>query len=75
MSKAEPDVYRVVGRALRASVPHLEVEMLVADSSRGHFRQTLTTAGDGPEARQRLRCGLAAGLPGDDPGPQPRLFE
>ena len=41
MSRTEPAVYGIVGRALGDAVPQLKVEMLVADSSRAHFHQTL----------------------------------
>ena len=37
MSRAESTTYTVVNKALRHSVPRLQVEMLVADSSRAHF--------------------------------------
>ena len=59
MSKTETGAYGIMHRALRTSVPHLQVEMLVADSSRSHFRQTLHT-GTGPE--QRSGCGVMSPL-------------
>ncbi len=63
MAKAEPDVYRVLGEALGTSVPHLEVEMLVADSSRAHFHQALTTApAPGPATEPRSGCGVVSPL-------------
>jgi diguanylate cyclase (GGDEF)-like protein len=43
MADTEPDAYAVMSKALGQSVPHLQVEMLVADSSGAHFRQTLDT--------------------------------
>jgi diguanylate cyclase (GGDEF)-like protein len=43
MTDTEPAAYTVMTKALRESVPHLEVEMLVADSSGAHFHQTLHT--------------------------------
>ena len=59
MSKTETGAYSVMTRALRSSVPHLQVEMLVADSSRSHFRQTMHT-GVGPD--QRSGCGVVSPL-------------
>ncbi len=49
MAPAEPAVYDVLRQAVSFSVPDLRVEMLVADSSRAHFRRTFTTAADGDE--------------------------
>jgi diguanylate cyclase (GGDEF)-like protein len=46
MTKTEPEVYVILGEALSESVPHLQTEMLVADSSRAHFRRELTNGGD-----------------------------
>jgi diguanylate cyclase (GGDEF)-like protein len=66
MAKAEPDVYRVLGEALQTSVPHLEVEMLVADSGRAHFHQTLTTA-PMPGGATQPRSGCAVVSPLDCP--------
>ncbi|MGO9875819.1 MAG: diguanylate cyclase [Acidimicrobiia bacterium] len=43
MADTETAAYTVVAKALRESVPHLQVEMLVADSSGAHFHQTLDT--------------------------------
>lgn len=60
MSKAEPDVYGIVERSLHESVPRLQVEMLVADSSRAHFLQTLSTGTGGPE--ERNGCGVVSPL-------------
>jgi diguanylate cyclase (GGDEF)-like protein len=59
MSDAEPDVYGIVSEALRESVPHLRAEMLVADSSRAHFHQTLTTDA---ETNGRSGCGVVSPL-------------
>ena len=59
MSAAEGAVYGIVGRALHDSVPHLQVEMLVADSSRAHFHQTLSSGGD---ADGRTGCGVVSPL-------------
>jgi len=61
MSKAEPDVYAILREALQESVPGLQVEMLVADSSRAHFHQTLTT-GSTTAAEPRSGCGVASPL-------------
>ncbi len=55
MSTAEPDVYDLLREAMPAAVPNLQVEMLVADSSRAHFRRTFHTA-DG--AGERSGCGV-----------------
>ncbi len=60
MSKAEGDAYGVVRRALDGTVPRLQVEMLVADSSRAHFHQTLTTATGEPD--ERSGCGVNSPL-------------
>ena len=46
MTKTEPVVYDVIGASLHDSVPDLNVEMLIADSSRAHFRRALTSNGD-----------------------------
>jgi diguanylate cyclase (GGDEF)-like protein len=46
MTKTEPDVYEILGEALHESVPRLQVEMLIADSSRAHFRRALTNGED-----------------------------
>jgi len=46
MTKAEPEVYGIVGEALHQAMPHLKVEMLIADSSRAHFRRALTNNGE-----------------------------
>ncbi|HEY5012137.1 MAG TPA: hypothetical protein VIK61_05455 [Acidimicrobiia bacterium] len=60
MSKAEPDVYGIVSVALPEAVPRLQVEMLVADSSRAHFHQTLN-AGSG-DTEERSGCGVVSPL-------------
>jgi len=60
MSRAESDVYGIVGKALHESVPHLQVEMLVADSSRAHFNRALSTATGSPE--ERSGCGVVSPL-------------
>jgi diguanylate cyclase (GGDEF)-like protein len=42
----EDDSYEVIGDAIRESVDDFKVELLVADSSRAHFRQVVATEGD-----------------------------
>ncbi len=60
MSQVESDVYGVVREALDQSLPRLQVEMLVADSSRAHFHQALAT---GIRASDLSRgCGVASPL-------------
>jgi len=61
MAKSETDAYGVVTHALTECVPRLEVEMLVADSSRAHFHQTLTT-GSATDAEPRSGCGVVSPL-------------
>ncbi len=56
MTKAEPDVYAILGEALHESLPKLKVEMLIADSSRAHFRRAFTND-EGFEG-----CGVASPL-------------
>ena len=70
MTKTEPDVYDILGEALHESVPNLKVEMLIADSSRAHFRRVLTNDGDFEG------CGVASPLacPAATVG-HPLLFE
>ncbi len=46
MANTEPDVYGIVGTALHESLPQLEIEMLIADSNRAHFRRALTNDTD-----------------------------
>ncbi len=56
MARTETAVYGIVNRALHDSVPDLQVEMLVADSSRAHFHRSLhTSTGDDDE---RSGCGV-----------------
>ena len=59
MAETEADAYIVVNRALDASVPNLQVEMLLADSSRAHFHQMFVTD-SGPDAR--TGCGVVSPL-------------
>ena len=60
MSKMERDVYGIVRKASRSSLPHLQMEMLVADSSRAHFHKVFSTGDDGPSARNG--CGVVSPL-------------
>jgi len=57
MSRDEDAVYGVVRRALEEVVPHLQVEMLVADSSRAHLHQTLSMC---TGTDQRSGCGVVS---------------
>ena len=41
MAKTEPDVFELVGRALLEGAPGADAEVLVADSSRAHFRRVV----------------------------------
>ena len=61
MARAEPDVYEILTEALRESIPTLQVEMLVADSSRAHFHQTFATA-TAWRAEPRTGCGVVSPL-------------
>ncbi len=63
MAKSEPDVYRVVDKALRQSLARPQLEVLVADSSQAHFQRTVSVGNAGLE--EPNRCGVAA--PGDCP--------
>jgi diguanylate cyclase (GGDEF)-like protein len=64
MAATEVDAYAVVTKALRESVPGLQVEMLVADSSGAHFHQALSTAEPSPTDQQ---CGCGVVSPVDCP--------
>jgi diguanylate cyclase (GGDEF)-like protein len=64
MAATETDAYAVVTKALRTSVPNLQVEMLVADSSGAHFHQTLHTAEPTPTDQS---CGCDVVSPIDCP--------
>ncbi len=46
MTRTESDVYAIVGAALNQSLPQLQIEMLIADSSHAHFRRALTNSGE-----------------------------
>ena len=61
MSRTEQDAYGIMRESLRECVPHLQVEMLVADSSRAHFQQLLTTS-DATQAGLRSGCGVVSPL-------------
>jgi diguanylate cyclase (GGDEF)-like protein len=57
MAKTESDAYALMTLAFEQTVAGLQVEMLVADSSRAHFHRTLSTAAPGdPQARSG--CGV-----------------
>ncbi len=47
MARDENSAYTLVGRALQLSAPAHPAELLVADSSRAHFRQAVTSVDDG----------------------------
>ena len=59
MSRSESAAYRTLSRALRDAVPRLQVEMLIADSSRAHFHRMLTFGTDEPEDSG---CGVGSPL-------------
>ncbi len=46
MSKAEPSVFELVTEALGGAAPGMYAELLMADSSRAHFRQVLVSPVD-----------------------------
>ena len=46
MTKTEAEVYAILGDALHEALPQQKIEMLIADSSRAHFRRALTNDGD-----------------------------
>ncbi len=58
MARTETAVYGIVNRALHDSVPALQVELLVADSSRAHFHRGLHTSAG--EAEERSGCGVVS---------------
>jgi diguanylate cyclase (GGDEF)-like protein len=60
MAKTEPAVYEIVRDALTGSVPGIEAEVLVADSSRAHFHKVLDTSG--MEPGDAPGCGVASPL-------------
>jgi diguanylate cyclase (GGDEF)-like protein len=56
MSKAEPAVFETVAEALSQAAPDMYAELLLADSSKAHFRQVLVNSSH-PD---RLGCGVMA---------------
>jgi diguanylate cyclase (GGDEF)-like protein len=56
MAKAEVPVFDLVAEALGVAAPELCGELLLADSSRAHFRQVLVTPADGHE----MGCGVVS---------------
>jgi diguanylate cyclase (GGDEF)-like protein len=56
MSKAEVPVFDLVAEALRDAAPQLNAELLLADSSRAHFRQVLVSPGD----THTMGCGVVS---------------
>jgi diguanylate cyclase (GGDEF)-like protein len=71
MEPTEEATYAVIGEALDLVLPERPVELLVADSSRAHFRQVLSTDPDG----QKPGCPVTS--PSDCPAAstgQTRLF-
>lgn len=71
MERTEDGTYDVIRQALRSVADGLPVELLVADSTRAHFQQVLSTVGDGVGA-----CQVVA--PGECPAAssgQTRLFD
>ncbi|HEY3722851.1 MAG TPA: GGDEF domain-containing protein [Acidimicrobiia bacterium] len=46
MARTEPAAYQLIGRALQETAAGLPSELLVADSSRAHFRQVANTEAD-----------------------------
>ncbi|MCU1468458.1 MAG: hypothetical protein JWM72_4386 [Actinomycetia bacterium] len=64
MAKTESDAYTLMTLAFEQTVAGLQVEMLVADSSRAHFHRTLSTAAPGEPL---ARSGCAVESPVDCP--------
>ncbi len=60
MAEVEDRTYQLIGRALREVAPSLPAELLLADSSRAHFHQALSTDAEG-------RPGCPVGTPGECP--------
>jgi diguanylate cyclase (GGDEF)-like protein len=54
MAKAEAPVFDLVAEALGVAAPQLSGELLLADSSRAHFRQVLVSPSDGHD----MGCGV-----------------
>ena len=61
MAKSETDAYALMRQAFEQTVPGLQVEMLVADSSRAHFHGALSTAVPG-DPLARSGCGVESPL-------------
>ncbi len=55
LSKSESTAYNIVDRALREAVPQLDVELLIADSSRAHFHRVLDSQS---ESERSDGCGV-----------------
>ncbi len=50
MSRAEPSVFSIVADALNQAAPGMHSELLLADSSKAHFRQVLVSSGQADDA-------------------------
>jgi diguanylate cyclase (GGDEF)-like protein len=61
LSSTEDRVYKVVEEALNEAVPEFSVEMLLADSSRAHFRRLASTGGE--DASHRCAVGSPSACP------------
>ncbi len=61
LSSTEDRVYKVVEEALNEAVPEFSVEMLLADSSRAHFRRLANTGGE--DASHRCAVGSPSACP------------
>jgi len=56
MSKAEAPVFDLVAQSLQEAAPELRSELLLADSSKAHFRQVLVS----PPDSQEMGCGVVS---------------
>jgi diguanylate cyclase (GGDEF)-like protein len=56
MAKAEEPVFALVTQALGDAAPNLRAELLLADSSRAHFRQVLVS----PVSSEEAGCGVVS---------------
>ncbi len=54
MSKTEPPIFNLVAEALGDAAPRMHSELLLADSSKAHFRQVLV----GPAEPETTGCGV-----------------
>ena len=54
MSKAEPSVFDLVAEALSQAAPGMRSELLLADSSKAHFRQVLVSTAQADDAGCRV---------------------